>query len=180
MKQKIVFLSCLVVIAIAGFAQEKSKLKFISINQVGVLSGESPTEFQAQTINGISYKDVSVGAGVGIDNYSKQTVPVFIDVRKKLFNKTGSFVFGDAGYSIPVKNSFEEFETDRKGGIYYAIGVGYELPIDKKVSAIFDIGYSYKLFSRIIDSEPWRSSVHSFSTYDYSLNRISVKAGLRF
>ena len=73
------------------------------------------------------------------------------------------------------------WEMDHKGGAYYAAGVGYEFPIDKKVKAVFDVGYSYKHFSRKVDSEPWRNSIpHNFDTYNYSLNRISIKAGLRF
>lgn len=167
-------------ISTACFAQEKSKIRFRSINQVGTLTGESSTEFQMQTINGINYQTISAGVGVGLDYYYEQTIPVFIDLRKKFFDKSGPFIFADAGFSVPVKNSFDEFEMDRKGGLYYVLGLGYEFPIDKKVFAVFDFGYSYKRFSKVIDSEPWRSSTHEFATYDYSLNRISVKAGLRF
>jgi hypothetical protein len=167
-------------ISIACFSQEKNKIRFTSINQIGALSGESSTEFLVQTINGISYKTISVGTGVGLDYYNEQTIPVFVDLRKKVFSKSGAFVFGDVGYSIPVKKSLDEFEMDRKGGLYYTLGLGYELPIDKKVSAVFDFGYSYKRLSKVVDNEPWRSSLHEFATYDYSLNRISVKAGLRF
>lgn len=180
MKQKLVVVSLLILASVVCFAQVKNKFSFASINQVGTLSGESSTEFQMQSINGIGNKSISAGVGIGLDYYSEQTVPVFIDVRKKFFNGLGAFVFADAGYSIAIKNSLEEFEMGRKGGIYYAFGLGYEFPIDKKVNAVFDFGYSYKRFSKIIDNEPWRSSTHEFATYDYSLNRISVKAGLRF
>jgi hypothetical protein len=180
MKHKIFFVSLLVMTVTVCFAQEKNKFRFTSVNQVGTLSGESSTQLQIQTINGISYKTISAGVGVGLDYYYQQTVPVFIDLRKKFFDNSSPIVFVDAGYSIPTKNSLEEFEMDRKGGMYYAVGLGYEFPIDKKVNAVFDVGYSYKRFSKIIDNEPWRSSIHEFATYDYSLNRISVKAGLRF
>jgi hypothetical protein len=162
------------------FAQQKSRFRFTSINQVGTLSGESSTDFQMQTINGVNYNMVSAGMGIGLDYYYEQTIPVFIDLRKKFFNRSGPFFFVDAGYSISIKNSLEEFEMDRKGGLYYAVGLGYEFPIDKKVNAVFDFGYSYKRFSKIIDNQPWRGTIHEFATYDYSLNRISVKAGLRF
>ena len=180
MKRKIIFALFITMLSITCFAQARNKIKFTSINQVGTLSGESSTEFQMQTINGFSYKTISIGAGVGVDYYNELTIPVFIDLRKKFFNKSGPFVFGDTGYSVPIKNSLDEFEMDRKGGMYYVLGLGYEFPIDKKVSAVFDLGYSYKRFSKIMDDEPWRSSIHQFATYDYSLNRISVKAGLHF
>jgi len=89
-------------------------------------------------------------------------------------------VYVYVGYSFISKNSMTEWERDRKGGSYYAMGIGYEIATNSKVKAVFDVGYSYKRFSRIIDNEPWRSSIHYFDTYDYSLNRISIKAGLRF
>ena len=162
------------------FCQEKNTTRFTNITLVGTLSGESSTEFQIQTINGVSWKTMLVGLGVGLDYYSQTTIPVFIDLRKQILNKTGPFVFADVGHSIPVKTPLEEFEMDRKGGLYYVLGLGYEMAINKKVSAVFDLGYSYKRFSKIIDKEPCRSSLHEFATYDYSLNRISVKAGLRF
>lgn len=178
--QKIFLLMWFVVLAATCFSQEKNNIRFANIIQVGTLSGESSTEFQAQTINGISYKTISTGVGVGLDYYNEPTIPLFIDLRKMFCKKSCPFVFADIGYSIAIKNSLDEFEMDRKGGMYYAIGAGYQLPIDKKLSAVFDLGYSYKRFSKIVDNEPWRSSLHNFATYDYSLNRISFKAGLRF
>lgn len=177
---KLFFLSLFMGICATCCCQEKNKTRFTNITQVGSLSGESSTEFQVQTINGISWKTMLVGLGCGLDYYYHTTIPVFIDLRKQIFNKTGAFVFADVGHSIAIKTSLEEFEMDRKGGLYYALGLGYEIAINKKVSAVFDLGYSYKRLSKIIDNEPWRSSLHEFATYDYCLNRISVKAGLRF
>lgn len=180
MVPKIFLVSLLVLISAASFCQGKNEIRLTNITQVGTLSGESSTEFQVQTINGISYKTISTGVGVGFDYYNQQTIPVFIDLRKTFRKKSCPFVFGDVGYSIAVKKSLDEFEMDRKGGMYYAVGLGYQLAIDKKLFAVFDLGYSYKRFSKIVDNEPWRSSPHNFATYDYSLGRISFKAGLRF
>lgn len=181
MKQKLFFVLMAMIMHAISFGQNKERVRFTSLNQVGTLSGESTTEFQMQTINGLQYKTISAGVGIGLDCYFEQTVPVFFDLRKAFFNRASSpFIYADAGYSFVSRNSMGEYEMDRKGGSYYAAGVGYEFPVNGKVKATFDCGYSYKQFSKIIDNEPWRSSLHSFDTYNYSLNRISVKAGLRF
>jgi hypothetical protein len=181
MLYRICFVLLLMLLCTCGIAQTKNKIRFTSINQVGILAGQSTTEFQLQTINGVSYKNLTAGLGVGLDNYYEQTFPFFVDLRKRFSKKESApFVYADAGYSFISKNSMTEWEMDRKGGAYYAAGIGYEISTRSKVKAVFDVGYSYKRFSRIIDNEPWRSSLHYFDTYDYSLNRISLKAGLRF
>lgn len=148
---------------------------------MGILAGASTTEFQMQSVNGVSYKTFSAGIGLAIDDYYERTFPLFVDIRKRLLKKENSpFVYGDAGYSFISKSSMGAWEMDRNGGLYYAAGIGYEIATNSKVKAVFDVGYSYKRFSKIIDNEPWRSSLHYFDTYNYSLNRISIKTGLRF
>jgi hypothetical protein len=181
MRLKIIFVSLLLTITGVCFAQGKDKFRFTSSNQIGTLSGESSTEFQMQTINGVRYKTITAGVGLGLDFYYEQTIPLFIDLRKTVFDKASTpFIYADAGYSFLTRGSKPEYEMGRKGGIYYAIGIGYELPLQGKVKLVLDGGYSYKHFSRVIDNEPWRSSLHSFDTYEYSFNRISIKAGLGF
>jgi hypothetical protein len=181
MKYRMCLVQLLILLCATGFAQTKDKFKFTSINEMGILAGESQAEIQLQTINGVSYKTFLAGIGLGMDDYYERTFPLFVDLRKRFSRKeTAPFLYGDVGYSFISKNSKTEWEMDRKGDLYYAIGFGYEIATNSKVKAVFDVGYSYKRFSRIIDNEPWRSSLHYFDTYDYSLNRISIRAGLRF
>jgi len=181
MKLRIGFVQLLMLLCASGITQTKTKIKFTSINEMGILAGESYAEIQLQTINGVSYKNFLAGIGLGMDDYYQRTFPLFVDLRKRFSKKQSApFVYGNVGHSFIGKNSMTEWEMDRKGGLYYAVGFGYEIATNSKVKAVFDVGYSYKRFSRIIDNEPWRSSLHYFDTYDYSLNRISIKAGLRF
>jgi hypothetical protein len=181
MKYRICFVQLLILLCASGIAQTKPKIKFTSVNELGILTGESTAEFQMQSINGFSYKTFITGIGIGVDDYYERTFPLFVDIRKSFSKKESApFVYADAGYSFISKSSMTEWEMDRKGGAYYAVGIGYEISTKGKVKAVFDVGYSYKRFSRIIDNEPWRSSLHYFDTYDYSLSRISMRAGLRF
>ena len=181
MKYLIWFVLLLLLFTAPGIAQTKTKFKFTSINQLGILTGESLSEFQMQSVNGVSYKGFVAGIGLGVDDYYQRSFPLFIDLRKSFFKKESApFIYADAGYSFISKNSMTEWEMDRDGGAYYAAGIGYEISISDKIKAVIDIGYSYKHYSRVIDNEPWRSSVHYYDTYDYSLNRFSIKGGLRF
>jgi len=181
MKYRMCFVQLLILFCLSGIAQTKGKFKFTSINELGILAGESTAEFQMQSINGVSYKSFLAGIGLGIDDYYERTFPLFVDLRKRFSKReTAPFLYCDVGYSFISKNSMTGWEMDKKGGVYYAAGIGYEIATNSKVKAVFDVGYSYKRFSRVIDNEPWRNSLHYFDTYDYSLNRISIKAGLRF
>jgi hypothetical protein len=181
MKYRMCFVQLLILLCATGIAQMKAKYKFTSINEMGLLAGESLPQIQLQTINGVSYKTYSAGIGLGMDDYYERTFPLFVDLRKRFYKKeTAPFLYGDVGYSFISKKSVTGWEMDKKGAVYYGAGIGYEIATNSRVKAVFDVGYSYKRFSRVIDNEPWRSSLHYFDTYDYSLNRISIKAGLRF
>ena len=84
MKSKVIFivamLSSLTMIA-------QTKIKFTTINQVGFLSGASGNALQLQSINGVKYKTYSLALGAGIDNYYLKSIPVFVDLRKNIFDR---------------------------------------------------------------------------------------------
>ncbi|MEJ7676243.1 MAG: hypothetical protein WKF59_26955 [Chitinophagaceae bacterium] len=65
----------------------KQKLKFTSVNQVGVVSGSSGESWLIQTINGIKKDKWGTGIGVGVDFYVERGVPLFLDIRRDLLNK---------------------------------------------------------------------------------------------
>src|SRR5690348_17254089 len=102
MKLKLCFLVMALNLQLITIAQ--SKVKFETNNQIGLLSGSSGNALQLQTINGISYKTVSLGIGIGIDNYYFKTIPLFVDVRKNIFEKKQTpFLYVDAGTNFPEK-----------------------------------------------------------------------------
>ena len=63
-------------------AQQSKKIKFHSINNIGLLKGQVDDVLQLQTINGIKYKSFFGGVGIGLDNYYFKTIPLFVDLRK--------------------------------------------------------------------------------------------------
>ena len=172
-------------IACSAFTQEKNKthLSFRSIFQEGIVTGESGTDLQLQFVNGVTYKILFAGAGIGLDYYYERSVPLFLDLRGKIFNRPSApFLFADGGYSFLWQKTKEVNQSNSSGGWFYELGIGYEIHIYKKLKLLFSSGYSYKSFSTTINTMPWilPPPKEAISNYDYSLRRISLKAGFSF
>lgn len=184
-RKTIITASLLLLIACRGYTQEKSMrhVSFRSIFQEGIVTGESGTDLQLQLVNGINYKNFYAGMGIGLDYYYERSVPVFLDLRGKIFNKPSSpFVYADGGYSCLWEKTKDANQSASSGGLFYEFGIGYEVHIYKKLKLLFSSGYSYKSLSKTINLMPWTipPPKEAIYKYDYSLRRISVKAGLSF
>jgi hypothetical protein len=165
-------------------AQEPKKLKFHSVNQVGIMQGQGGTFFQATSINGIRAGSFSAGLGIGIDNYVASSIPLFLDVRKDLSSKPQSlflYMSGGKNYMWDKKDTdWMKYESDP--GWYYNMGIGYAIPLVSE-SLIFSAGYSYKAF----EERREQASFCQFGNcppikenFSYKLRRISITAGFRF
>lgn len=186
---KIIALTLLMVLSCSLAAQQKdtagSGLQFSSVLLGGVLAGQSGMNGLVQTINGIQYRKTGIGAGVGLDYYLERTVPVFLDVRRDLFNSRKTpFAYADGGYHFAWVKDDHLFESDQKGGWFYEAGVGYKFPFIRKSQWLLSAGYSHKPYSKRVDVMPWSSvwprPSESFQTYDYTLRRVVIKAGIAF
>lgn len=159
---------------------------FSSINQIGLLEGSSLTSYQVQSINGLRYKTWFTGIGVGLDRYRFTTVPVFFDVRKDFSKKPNTaFFYGDLGVHLPWirKNEKGVFENaDYNRGLYYDMGLGYNVDLGKKRALLFSGGVSLKKIRETRNYEVvcvmWPCPEQT-ERYDFSLKRFSVKAGIR-
>ncbi|MDQ3683553.1 MAG: hypothetical protein M3352_10865 [Bacteroidota bacterium] len=192
MKQIFIIALSMVLLSTISSAQKtgnEKRISFRSINQVGILAGSSDAALQLQTINGIKNKTLFMGLGLGLDNYYVRSVPVFLDVRKDIFNKRITpFIYADGGYHFPWSSKKDEdvawWGEKRKGGLYYELGIGYKTPVFKKMQLLFSAGYSYKHLSETVNSMPWLSiwlpPREAYEKYEYSFRRIAIKAGLSF
>lgn len=193
MIKKINFVAVILVFQLDAITQQVEKFKFNSINQFGCVTGAFGNALQVQTINGVSYKNFYAGAGIGLDYYYIRSIPAFLDVRKTIGSKNKApFVYVSAGYNFPWLSNGDKgmliesrgFVTNAKAGLYYDAGIGYQVPVLKKSSLFFSAGYSTKKFSTIsysaiaIDIYPPQPPV--YNQYNYTLRRISIKAGLLF
>src|SRR6185437_2862541 len=96
------------------------------------------------------------------------------------------FIYGDIGYDFPMKDKpgkeISYYSTYHfTGGIYTDIGIGYQVPLHKKTSMLFSLGYSYKKVGTKIGVNTGRipcplmvgpCNVDYSSKYDFSFNRM--------
>lgn len=174
---------------------QKKKIHFRSIDQFAIVGGESQmidgetrVNIAFQTVNGIKFSNWFSGIGIGVDNYRYKTLPLFIDGRWYFADKERGFIYGDLGYNFPMKdkpgkeiNYYDSYHFN--GGIYTDIGIGYEVPLHKKSSLLFSLGYSYKkVETKVgvnvcgITGPCWVD----YSKYEFNFNRMILKAGLVF
>lgn len=171
-------------VSISAQAQT-SKPKFTSSIIAGLVDGQSGPAASLQTINGIKHQGWSAGVGVGLDYYHVRSVPVFLDIRKNILDKEKTpFIYVGGGYNFPWLTGEQKVYNygESKGGVYYDAGIGYAMPVLKKSSLFFTAGYSVKqlTISSGMPVELYSSFIPPFSITEYSLRRISVKAGLSF
>ena len=177
--------SYLIAVLISLTVSAQEKLKFTSINMGGFVVGESESNGLIQTINGVTYKKLFTGIGVGIDYYKSKTIPLFIDIRTSIA-KTNFFVFADPGYNFPSKNKPDEkvayYNTyDFFGGFYAELGVGYKMRLTRKSSLLFSSGYSYKELNNkagVVNPCLVGPCPVNYTTYKYGYGRILFKAGV--
>src|SRR6185437_2088505 len=172
----ILIISFLVNISVSA---QKSKIHFRSINQFAMVGGESQVNTAFQTVNGIKFSNWFTGIGIGVDNYRYRTLPLFFDGRWFFGEEKKGFIYGDIGYNFPMKDKpgkeISYYDTYHfTGGIYTDIGLGYQVPLCKKSSMLFSLGYSYKKMKAKIGLECRTSScpLDYNSIYEFSFNRM--------
>lgn len=184
MRVKLIYTSILAgIISLHTSAQQK--IKFTSINIGGIVAGESGNAGLIQTLNGITYKNLFTGIGVGIDYYESKTIPLFVDIRTSIA-KTNFFVFADPGYNFPHKNKPDEkvsfYNTYHfSGGFYTELGIGYQIKLAGKSSLLLSSGYSYKELSNktgIVNPCLIGPCPIDYTTYRYGYRRVIFKAGI--
>ncbi|HEX4852503.1 MAG TPA: hypothetical protein VFV08_16925 [Puia sp.] len=190
-KRYLIILFCsLLCLFTSGQATKSNRWQFHSLNQAGLLEGGSGSAFQLQTINGVAYKGWYSGIGVGLDYYYFRSIPLFLDLRKNF--KLGSgyiFPYGDGGIQFPwltdtqmndLQNRFGNKEYSN--GWYLDLGLGYKIILKSKLALLLSAGYSYKNSESktLINYCPFPGCDPPTNTYNYKLDRLTIKAGIEF
>ena len=148
----VLFLIAALCLSVMVSAQQKTVTghwQFHSINNIGLLEGQTGSAFQLQSINGMQYKSWYGGIGLGLDFYRYRTIPLFIDFRKEFGNSINKFfAYADGGVNFcwltdNEKNMYlmdDHFDT----GFYTDLGMGYKMGIGKTNHLLLSIGYSLK------------------------------------
>jgi hypothetical protein len=184
-------LAILLLIASSAESQEiktdRKKITFSSVNQAGVIIGSSRESWLIQTINGIKRDKWSSGIGVGVDFYVERGVPLFLDIRRDLFNKSNTpFIYADGGAYFPWLNFIEKerrMAIKRYPGLYYDIGGGWKLTGKHNRSFIVSAGYTIKQAKEKSTSNLWMpiavNTPQEPDYYKYKYQRIVLKVGFQ-
>lgn len=191
---KRVFVALLMFVAAASFGQNKG-LPLEGSVQAGLLEGEQGSAFQFGFTGGLKFKTWTTSIGSGLDYYGIRSVPLYLNVQKKLYNRQQSpFAYISGGYHFPWLANQHQVdwapwwggETKTSGGLYYGAGLGYQLPAFKNAALFFAAGFSYKQYVDEIATPTmcigWRTGPcpESNEKFTYRLRRLSVTTGLRF
>lgn len=178
----------LVLFTVKATGQNK-KIKFSSINQVGLLSGSTGEAFMLQTINGLKKDNWFAGLGTGLDFYRERTIPLFLDIRRDLiiFNRINTpFIYADAGMNFSwlkaTQREQKQFPTSSPG-LVYDVGIGWKLSGKHNRGYIFSAGYSFKQVKEKVKYLWWsaptvRLESENYERYTYLYRRIVVKVGI--
>jgi hypothetical protein len=181
------FALCLSVMVSAQQKTVTGKWQFHSINNVGLLEGQTGSAFQLQSINGMQYKSWFGGIGLGLDFYKYRTIPLFIDFRKEFGSGVNKFfAYADGGINFCWLTDNEKtlyFADDHfSGGFYTDLGLGYKIGLGRNNHLLLGIGYSLKKLKEIYESYYYDppDNVSDKVKINYNLNRLTLKVGWEF
>ncbi len=186
-----VLLSFLLSIALMSYSQNKplrtNRIKYGTINQVGLLSGSQGESGTLETINGITINKWFTGVGAGLDYYGERDIPLFIDVRRDITNnKNTPFIYADAGASFAWLNDQQKRQRSRPAtspGLFYDLGAGWKLGGRNKRAFIVSAGYSFKQakekLNQTIFNPALRISEPAVQYMNYKYRRIVIKVGFQ-
>jgi hypothetical protein len=192
-KSFLILLFCVTYFAVS--AQEKkqtTKWQFHSLNNLGLLEGQTGSSFQLQSINGAQYQSWFAGIGVGLDYYRYRTIPLFLDIRKEFGKKAGKpFIYMDGGinFSWVTDSQKNVYGADDhfKNGFYTDLGAGYKINLGNRNALLISLGYSNKKLTETYST--YYPTYYDFygltnnpssTKINYSLNRLSIKLGWSF
>jgi len=172
----------------ANAQKKEKKIQFASLTGISFIAGENSNNMGIQTVNGIRFKKSwIIGIGLAYDAYQVPSIPVFLELRKYLGQKTiNPFIYADAGRNITLPNSkypsanvFESYHFTPAN--YVEAGIGISRSLSKKTKFFLSAGYSSKQFNYDMTSKfiyyypPWGSSIFH---YNYTFQRLGVKLGI--
>ncbi len=114
----------------------------------------------------------ALGGGLGLDLYQRAYLPIFIDIRGKILNRSISLYYAlNAGYTVGISKDEQFVIRTYKGGFMFHPSIGLHFSTQKKFSFLIDVGYR----------QQYATTVYSNEEEDkWIFRRISVRAGIMF
>jgi hypothetical protein len=134
------------------------------------IDGVTTAAFSFQTVNGYRFSQyLFAGAGVGVDLYATQTMVPLIASLRGDFSVKGTvipFYIAEGGYSINITQS-SPGNTDFKGGVTYAFGLGAKIPFNRSAGFLVSFAYRYQASSYYLNTVK----------KEIQYNRLAIRAG---
>ena len=191
-KMKCPIFICIILCTAAELSAQQKTLpdrwQFHSVNNVGLLEGQTGSSFQLQTINGAQYRSWFAGIGLGLDFYRYRTIPLFLDVRREFGRSTNKLiVYADIGINFCWLTDNEKttyLANDKfNKGLYADFGLGYKIGLGKTNNLLLTIGYSLKKLKETYETPEYYYPPNyppDKEQINYHLNRLSIKIGWEF
>ena len=190
MKKLIFILSTIATLSVSAQTEiTRQKPVFYSANQAGLLEGAAGSSFLVQTVNGFSYRGWAAGLGVGIDKYKERSIPVFLQLKRKVFkSKLPLYIYADGGinllWPLPEESQWQGWQnSDNKKGLYLDGGMQYQWAISRRQAILLSVGYSEKRYSWQISNPVYcidGTCPEQTNSWYYTYRRIAIKAGWKF
>lgn len=170
------------------FSQQK-KLKFTSINTIGVIHGNAGEFANLQSINGVSKNKYFAGIGLGVDWYKYKSVTATAEVRNYLLKEKNFGVNAGIGYNFPFNNKpdFNVVSTyytpTFAGDLYTNAGLFYEFRFLKKYRGVINPGFTIKkmtLTTKDVSPCLVPPCPETVNKYHYNFQTLSIKTGVIF
>ena len=164
------------------------KTAYRSYSYLGLLEGQSSASFQLTTSHGLEFGSYFAGLGVGLDEYRKWSLPIFVTASKYLFPRRNNlFVSANAGTHLLFNQQeqliFNSTSSKLLPGFFGEMGLVYRFPLSGMKPGqglVFGTYYSYKAFKEKF-AVPGNCNnppcADGFEYTNYQLNRWAFKLG---
>ncbi len=181
------FVFALFLLNVTLLVQAQTKPHYTASIEAGLTKGSSDKSSVYFFSNGVSYKQLSAGIGVGIDNYSIRSIPLFLDAKKEFGkHKIKPFIGASAGINFPNPTTEQkmiyggwEQSVDYKHGFFTKASVGVSMSLLHRLRIFINTGYSYKTSSVKFNSYYWLEGMSSNTIDIYHYNRWFVNIGFQ-
>ena len=169
----------------SGFSKDQEPLDFgagfVNMTSIGCLAGSSHNSqvapFSLLMVNGYRSSDgFFTGIGTGIEFFSTNYLPLFLDLRYDLFGTdVVPYVMAKGGYGLPLSSDRSEYDIsyEYSGGFLFGTGIGLKIRTRNHFAWDIELLYRYQETS-YKELYEWNNQEYEYTDI---FNRIEIRLG---